>query len=137
MHLTQIRLLVTDFAGCAAWYRDVLGLTPQFDPPRPPYAAFKPDQGSALSLHERADLGARLGLELGEPGGDRALVSLRVDDLAGYLASVRARGGQVLSGPVDFDGRLRAAYLRDPEGNLVEIQQWLTTREGGPVPPAG
>ena len=32
--------------------------------------------------------------------------------------------------------RIRVAYLRDPEGNLLELQQWLATRDGGPVPAA-
>lgn len=137
MHLTQVRLIVTDFDACFAYYRDVIGLTPMFDPPQPPYAAFKPELGSSLRLHDRADLAEALGIELGPAGGDRAMVSLRVDELTGYLAGVTARGGAVLAGPVDFDGRLLGAYLRDPEGNLIEIQQWLTTRSGGPVPSAG
>ena len=63
------------------------------------------------------------------------MVCLRVDDLDDYLGEVSGRGGDVVAGPVD-QGRLRAAYLRDPEGNLIEIQQWLATRDGAPVPPA-
>jgi len=27
-----------------------------------------------------------------------------------------------------LSGRIRVAYLRDPEGNLLELQQWLTTQ---------
>lgn len=133
MHLTQTRLVVTDFDTTFRYYRDVIGLTPQFDPPQPPYAAFKADLGSALALHERTDLAAALGDALrvsGERGGDQAVVALRVDDLAGYLAGAVERGAVIAAGPVEFGGRLRSAYLRDPEGNLVEIQQWLTTRTG-------
>ncbi|WP_227980649.1 VOC family protein [Nocardia spumae] len=138
MHLTQIRLVVRDFAGCVTFYRDIIGLTPQFDDPRPPYVAFKPELGSALALHDRADLAATLGAVLrpAASGADAAMVSLRVDDLAGYIALLRERGAEILSGPVEYDGRIRCAYLRDPEGNLIEIQQWLATRAGEPVPPA-
>jgi lactoylglutathione lyase len=139
VQLTQTRLVVTDFDATFRYYRDVIGLTPQFDPPRPPYAVFKPDLGSALALHERADLAATLGGALrvtDERGGDQMMVALRVDDLDDYLVAVTARGAVVAAGPVDFDGRVRSAYLRDPEGNLVEIQQWLATRSGEPVPPA-
>ena len=140
MHLTQIRLIVSDFAAVAGYYRDVIGLRPQFEQVEPPYAAFKPELGSALCLHDRADLASQLGEVLTDARTgpvDAALVSLRVDDLDSYLTGLTARGGEVLAGPVEFGGRVRNAYLRDPEGNLIEIQQWLTVRDGGPVPSAG
>ena len=139
MQLTQVRLIVSDFTAVADYYRDVIGLRPQFEQVEPPYAAFKPDLGSALCLHERTDLASQLGdLLTDAPAGraDAALVSLRVDDLDSYLAGLIERGGEVLAGPVELGGRVRNAYLRDPEGNLIEIQQWLTVRDGGPVPPA-
>ncbi|MBF6172315.1 VOC family protein [Nocardia blacklockiae] len=138
MHLTQIRLLVSDFDRCLAFYRDVIGLKPQLDRPEPPYAAFKPELGSSLSLHDRKDLAEVLGgvLRDGSSDADTALVSLRVDDLDDYLTDLAARGAEIACGPVEFGGRIRCAYLRDPEGNLIEIQQWLATRSGEPVPPA-
>ncbi|BCK57527.1 VOC family protein [Nocardia wallacei] len=136
MHLTQIRLLVTDFDRCLEFYRDVIGLKPQLERPEPPYAAFEPDLGSSLSLHDRKDLDAALGGILRPGSPDSALISLRVDDLGGYLTELGARGAEIAAGPVEFGGRVRCAYLRDLEGNLIEIQQWLTTRSGGPVPPA-
>lgn len=140
MHLTQIRLIVSDFAGCVSFYRDVLGLTPQTDDPRPPYAAFKPELGSTLALHDRSNLAAALGDTL-RPGSatatDTTMVSLRVDDLTEYLTEIGGRGAEILAGPIDYDGRIRCAYLRDPDGNLIELQQWLATRSGEPVPPAG
>ncbi|MGF6886284.1 lactoylglutathione lyase [Nocardia sp. GAS34] len=136
MHLTQIRLIVSDFAGSVSFYRDVVGLTPQLENPEPPYAAFKPELGSSLCLHERTDLDAMLGGVLRPGHGDTALISLRVDDVDAYITEIRARGAEITTGPVEFGGRIRCAYLRDPEGNLVEIQQWLVTRSGEPVPPA-
>ncbi|MDG3013009.1 VOC family protein [Speluncibacter jeojiensis] len=139
MHLTQIRLIVSDFAGTFEFYRDVIGLVPQNPDPTPPYAAFKPDLGSALCLHERADLARALGgaAEVDGPRGrDAALVVLRVDDLEGYLEAITARGARPLAPPSIRWGTIAGAYLRDPEGNLIEIQQWLATRDGGPVPPA-
>ena len=139
VHLTQIRIIVDDFPAVAAYYRDVIGLKPQFEHLlEPPYTAFKPEQGSSLCLHARADLARMLGDGVLEdaPSGDAALVSLRVDDLDAYLAEVTGRGAQVVAGPVTFGGRTRNAYLRDPEGNLIELQQWLKVREGGAVPSA-
>ena len=140
MELTQIRLIVSDFAGVFEFYRDVIGLRPQSDRASPPYAAFKPELGATLAMHERSALAGVLGDQLRVAAGrgpDAALVCLRVDDLADYLAQVTARGGQLVTGPLDQGDRLRAAYLRDPEGNLIELQQWLATRSGRPVPSAG
>ncbi|HEX4224481.1 MAG TPA: VOC family protein [Pseudonocardiaceae bacterium] len=139
MHLTQIRLIVSDFDAVAAYYRDVIGLKPQFEQVSAPYTAFKPDLGSALCLHERDNLAVMLGQGVLNPASasDAALVALRVDDLDAYLAEVIARGATVIAGPVEFGGRTRNAYLRDPEGNLIEIQQWLEVQDGGPIPPAG
>jgi catechol 2,3-dioxygenase-like lactoylglutathione lyase family enzyme len=45
VELTQTRLIVSDFAASFRYYRDVLGLRPQFEPAGPPYAAFKPEAG--------------------------------------------------------------------------------------------
>lgn len=38
MELAQIRLLVADFTSCYRFYRDVLGMKPQFDAEDDPYA---------------------------------------------------------------------------------------------------
>jgi catechol 2,3-dioxygenase-like lactoylglutathione lyase family enzyme len=55
MDVTQIRLIVSDFPAVYRFYRDVIGLKPQSETENGPYAAFKPDSGSALALHDRAE----------------------------------------------------------------------------------
>ena len=76
---------------------------------------------------------AVVAVDIGMSGeGDSALVALRVDDLDAYIAE----RGISCTEPVVLGDRLKAAYLRDPEGNLLELQQWLVTRSGEPVPPA-
>jgi lactoylglutathione lyase len=35
-----------------------------------------------------------------------------------------------------LDERIKVSYVRDPEGHLIELQQWLVTRSGATVPPA-
>ncbi len=71
-----------------------------------------------------ADLLASLP-ELAAIGGDRALVVLRVDDVEAYAAEITARGAVLTAPPAVMWERLRVAYLRDPEGNLIELQEWL------------
>ncbi|MFI0152435.1 VOC family protein [Streptomyces lydicus] len=129
MELAQIRLLVTDFRGCYRFYRDVLGLAPQFPAEDGPYAKFSCDEGSAgLALQDRGQMARVLGELAAPPAGYRSLVVLRVDDLDGYCAQLTARGAVLAHGPAPMTDRMRVAHLRDPEGNLVELQEWLAPR---------
>ncbi|MFJ1971279.1 VOC family protein [Streptomyces sp. NPDC087903] len=126
MELAQVRLLVTDFPACYRFYAEVLGLRPQSGATAGPYEKFSPAAGSAgIALQDRAMMAEVLG-ELGdEASGHRSLVVLRVDDLDTYCADLATRGATLLRGPVLMTDRLRVAHLKDPEGNLVELQEWL------------
>ncbi|MET7984237.1 MULTISPECIES: VOC family protein [unclassified Streptomyces] len=126
MELAQVRLLVSDFAACYRFYSEVLGLKPQSGATEGPYEKFSPVVGSAgIALQDRAMMAEILG-ELGdEVAGHRSLVVLRVDDLDVHCEQVVARGGTLLHGPAPMTDRMRVAHLKDPEGNLVELQEWL------------
>jgi predicted enzyme related to lactoylglutathione lyase len=129
VELAQVRLLVTDFAACYRFYADVLGLKPQSGAVDGPYEKFSPVTGSAgIALQDRAMMAAVLG-EVGDTAsGHRSLVVLRVDDLDAYCARITGRGALLLRGPAPMTDRMRVAHLKDPEGNLVELQEWLLLR---------
>ncbi|MFJ2767203.1 VOC family protein [Streptomyces sp. NPDC087300] len=129
MELTQVRLLVTDFASCYRFYRDVLGLEPQFAAEEGPYAKFTPDGGTGgIALQDRAQMAQVLRELAVEPRGFRSLVVLRVDDIDGYCKEISARGAELVRGPSPMTDRMRVAHVMDPAGNLVELQQWLAPR---------
>jgi len=129
VELAQVRLLVSDFRACYRFYAEVLGLKPQSGAVDGPYEKFSPATGSAgIALQDRAAMVEVLG-ELGDLAtGHRSLVVLRVDDLDAYCSAVASRGASLLRGPVPLTERMRVAYLKDPEGNLVELQEWLLLR---------
>ncbi|MFI5688525.1 VOC family protein [Streptomyces sp. NPDC051636] len=129
MELAQVRLLVTDFAACYRFYAEVLGLKPQSGATEGPYEKFSPATGSAgIALQDRSMMAAVLD-ELGDSAtGHRSLVVLRVDDLDAYCAEITDRGATLLHGPAAMTERMRVAHLKDPEGNLVELQEWLLLR---------
>ena len=137
MELTQIRLLVSDFPAVYRFYRDVLGLKPQFEAESGPYAKLSPDTGhAAIALQDRAQLAGVLERLGAEPEGYRALVVLRVDDLDAAHAELTSRGADFVREPAPMGDRIRVAYLEDPEGNLIELQEWLALRDsngGGAV----
>ncbi|MEV0281189.1 VOC family protein [Streptomyces sp. NPDC050610] len=137
MELTQIRLLVSDFAPVYRFYRDVLGLKPQFEAEGGPYAKFSPGTGqAAIALQDRAQMAGALGRSAAEPEGCRALVVLRVDDLNAAHAELISRGAEFTRGPGPMGDRIRAAYLEDPAGNLIELQEWLVLRDQAGSAPA-
>ena len=129
MELAQVRLLVTDFAACYRFYAEVLGLKPQSGATGGPYEKFSPATGSAgIALQDRSMMAAVL-CELGDTAtGHRSLVVLRVDALDTYCEQIASRGATVLHGPSPMTDRMRVAHLKDPEGNLVELQEWLLLR---------
>lgn len=54
-----------------------------------------------------------------------------VDDVDAEVLRIRQQGGEILMGPTNFpDWGFRGAYLRDPDGNLIELltsipaEQW-------------
>lgn len=137
MELTQIRLLVSDFTTVYRFYRDALGLKPQFEAESGPYAKLSPDTGPvAIALQDRTQMADMLGRLGAEPEGYRALVVLRVDDLDAAHAELTSRGVEFIGGPVPMGDRIRVAYLQDPEGNLIELQEWLVLREQAGSAPA-
>jgi len=55
-------------------------------------------------------------------------IAFHVDDVSATLAAVLARGGSALGEIVHKEypvlGVLTAVYARDPEGNIIELQNW-------------
>ncbi|WP_434589351.1 VOC family protein [Streptomyces sp. A5-4] len=126
MELAQVRLLVSDFPACYRFYGEVLGLTPQSGFAHGPYEKFSPLGGSAgIALQDRAVMAEVLGELADVPDGHRSLVVLRVDDLDRYCQEIAGRGADLVHGPAPLTDRMRVAHLKDPEGNLVELQEWL------------
>jgi predicted enzyme related to lactoylglutathione lyase len=126
MELSQVRLLVTDFGVMFRFYRDVLGFSPQQDDERGPYGKLSPPAGSvAIALQTRAHFRETVP-SAGNGAPDNAVLALKVDDLDATVAQLRERGAQLLAEPSTQWGRLKVAHLRDPEQNLIELQQWLT-----------
>jgi len=55
-------------------------------------------------------------------------IAFQVDDVSAARANVLANGGTDLGQPVEVEipavGRLTFLYMTDPEGNILEIQNW-------------
>jgi catechol 2,3-dioxygenase-like lactoylglutathione lyase family enzyme len=116
--LTHVCIITNDVARLRAFYVVVLAREPDED--RPEYVEFR-TPGGALSLYALPEL------ERYAPGATAAaanrsvMIEFEVGDIDAEHARLRARRIEFVMPPTTQSWGNRAAYLRDPEGNLVNL----------------
>lgn len=99
-----------DPAALAGFWQAVLGLDPVMD------------HGFIVTLAGDAPQSVQLSLASeGGSGTDLPALSVEVDDLNATLSRARAAGAAITYGPVAEPWGVRRFFMRDPEGNLVNI----------------
>ena len=63
----------------------------------------------------------------GDPDRTSAFLNLRVADIAACYAEWSAKGAEFLTEPKDHGREIRA-YIRDPDGHLIEVGQTIARR---------
>jgi len=109
VRLAELALFTDDVDATSSFYRGLLGTEPVSA--WPGGALFAVGDGTLL-VHERT-----AGTD-GPPNEDHFAIS--VDDLDGACATLVADGFEFLVEPRDYPWG-RSAYLRDPDGRLVEL----------------
>ena len=121
--LDHLVLTVADIDRTVAFYRDVLGMQPVV------FAGGR----TALSFGRAKINLHQVGREF-EPKADRPVAGsadfclIARDPLEVVIGELRAHGVAVVDGPVERTGAtgpIRSVYVRDPDGNLVEISNHL------------
>ncbi|MES9539730.1 VOC family protein [Spirillospora sp. NPDC049024] len=127
------RLLVDDFPACARFYeaamRALLGIEPVKLLPEAEYANWDLRGEAVLVVMGRARMAKAVGTaDLPAPSGqDGAMLVLRVADVDAAAGTLRGLGAAQVAGPRDrpeWGPGLRTAHLRDPGGNLLELQSY-------------
>ena len=125
--LDHLVLTVADIDATVRFYCDVLGMEVQ---------RFTPADGTerwALKFGAQKINLHQLGQEF-EPKAKRAtagsadLCFLSDEPMADWLAHLADHGGRVIEGPVKrtgAQGAILSIYLRDPDGNLIEVSNRL------------
>ena len=126
---SHLRLLVAEFKKCFAFYRDVLGLPVRYGDENTDYAEFKTD-AVHIALFKRHLMAQAVGGDGRFPADaetqDRLAIVLRVDDVDAEYARLKSRGAQFVTAPQDRrQWGCRTAHLRDPDGNLLELNSDL------------
>lgn len=120
--VSAVVVFVRDFNTCLTFYRDTLGLpVAQLETN---FVAFRmKDQNFALqALSAAADM---FHARAGEPTGktDPMMLCTQVDNVDAEYERLTAKGVEFVQPPTDQYWGIRAAYFRDPEGNLWEMAQ--------------
>lgn len=130
MKLTHVRLLVNDFDACFRFYRDVMGFQAVWGAEGSGYADFKSRRGEAMvALFSKQGMAEALGtgdLPCDATCQDTAMLIFEAADLDSTVEALRARGVQFVTELQDRpDWGIRTVHLRDPEGNLIELNSPL------------
>lgn len=117
-HLDHLVITTAHLEACLRFYTDVLGMEHRED--RGHHSLYF--SGGKISVHTRKGEFQPAAENPAYGSQDFCLVTL--DDLAAVKAEIEAAGGKPITGIVlrhGAKGAMQSFYLRDPDGNLVEI----------------
>lgn len=125
--LTHIRLLVDNYRECHRFYREVFGLTPRFGGGEGVYDEFVAggSEGVILALYHRGMMASVVGagsLPAHAPAQDAIALTFAVSNVDAAYDALSAMGVEFVTAPMDKpEWLLRVAHVRDPAGNLIEL----------------
>jgi lactoylglutathione lyase len=135
MELICVRLLVGDFPGELAFWRDVVQAPLKYADDAMGYAYF--DLGNAgLELFSRDAFAESIGAATPAPApaGRQAVLNIRVEDVDASYKDFVDRGATPVAVPTDRPAwNARTAHLADPENNLIEIYSPLQPDDAPPA----
>lgn len=122
------RLLVSDLAGCFSFYKDVLGFEVVVDAQETGYAEFKVGN-MTLSLFRRQEL-AEIIRTADKPTEaecqDKVALIFTVHDVEKEYQQLLHKNITLVTEPMsNSDYRIKTVYLRDPDGTLIGLYQFL------------
>ena len=133
MRFNVVRLLVKDVPAATRFYRDVMGLELGWGKEGWGYVSFvhpdDPQRKPFLALYGRDFMAGVVGTDKLDPdpqGQDKAALIFDVNSVDEAYEVLTARGANFVKPPHDQPGwGIRCAHLRDPEGNLIELEEAL------------
>ena len=109
----HVAIQVADVAAARAFYVDVLGLE----------EIARPDFPVAGAWFKLGDQQLHIGEDANHRAPDRQHFAVRVDNLDATVAAIEAHGGDVRRAAQALPGAGLQASIRDPSGNLIELNQ--------------
>ena len=132
MKFTHIRLLVKNYQSCFNFYRDVFGYNAIWGDENSGYADFE-TESAIIALFGRdamADAVGKSGLPSDVTSQDTASLIFEVPNVDRASQELKTKGVVFETEPMDRpEWGIRTAHFRDPDGNLIEINQPLKETE--------
>jgi lactoylglutathione lyase len=129
MRLSHIRLLTSQFPVMFRFYRDALELRVRWGDEDGVYADLDTGTGVDIALfdqHRIAKLVGTADLATDRHSQDTAMLIFAVDDVDFRANRLVEQGATLVNPPADQpDHGIRSAHLRDPDGNLIELNTEL------------
>lgn len=122
MKLTHIRLLVKNYEVCFRFYRDVMKFEVVWGDETSGYADFKTEDGSLLAINDREVMKEVVGESAARERSDKVVLIFEVDDLERAVQDLKGRGATFVAEIQERPSwEIRTAHLRDPAGNVLEL----------------
>jgi len=118
--IEAITLFVEDLASTRQFYQDAFGLPIEFQDDDSAVFRFGHTLINLLAVTEAPGLIAPAPVASPD-AGVRFQFTLSVDDVDAACADLKARGVELLNGPMDRPWGIRTASFRDPAGHIWEI----------------
>ncbi|MFD2333478.1 VOC family protein [Cohnella sp. GCM10020058] len=127
MKLSHMRLLAPNIQECFRFYRDIIGLEVRYGDETTPFAEFATgDVSFALETPMADDPVELRPASLPFSGRDQVALVFRVEDVDAAYEALQSKGVSFVQPPLDTpEWGHRVAYLRDPAGNLIELNQGI------------
>jgi len=115
-----ITLFVEDLPAAVQFYRRVFGLPVEFEDDNSAVFKFKNTLINLLKITSAGELvePARVA---GREAGSRVVFTIQVEDVDAMCTVLKARGVDLLNGPMDRPWGIRTASFMDPGGHIWEI----------------
>lgn len=129
-HSVHTRLLIKEYQACFLFYRDIMEFEVTWNDGN--YAGFQ-DGELRLGIFKRHMMAEAIG-NTDQPNDadcqDKIALIFEVADVDEYHRQLRDKGVQFVKDPQDYlSWGIRAAYFRDPDDNLIEINSGLAASE--------
>ncbi|HZG83478.1 VOC family protein [Paenibacillus sp.] len=132
MQLRQFRLIAERFSVSAAFYKEIMGFPALWLVEEEQYALF--DTGDVkLEVVGRGAMAEALGAGADAFASGRfgsALLNIETEDVDAAYVRLLRRGAEPAKEPADRRAwGVRVAYIRDPDGHLIELYRKLPKEE--------
>jgi catechol 2,3-dioxygenase-like lactoylglutathione lyase family enzyme len=130
MYLDHIAIQVSDLERAIRFYQDLFGLRLMFkqrDETHHEAFAFLELEGGNLELLQVLDEENRP-VPFARPEAKPPFtphIALRSEDLADSEKDLKDKGVCILKGPLEIPGQVKWLYFSDPDGNVIELVEWI------------